>query len=539
MPRGSGFVLGPDAPRVFPDWIRLKAQQNGAKVALEIAGQARTYSEIDHDSDRVAAGLDSLGLTAGDHAAIWMKNRMEFVDSWFGMTKAGIVEVPIHHASRGGLLSYVLNQTDAQLLVLDAEFLQHLAPVADQLESLEHVVVATDGGEIPDVGLPPKIAVHPIEALYVDAPPPTPDLQRRDPVVILHTSGTTGPPKGAVISHESALHLTRHIVWLMDYTSDDRLYTGFPLFHNNAKYTSVTAAMECNGSLIMDERLSVSRFWDTCREHGVTAFNYMGALLMMLMKQEPSPDDLANEVRIAFGAPCPVEIWEDFERRFGLSLVEVYGMTEAPMACENRLDDRRIGSAGKESMSYEVKIVDEHDASVPVGETGEIVVRPKRPDTLFTEYHRKPEATVEAFSNLWFHTGDRGRLDDDGFLFFVDRLKDSIRRRGENISTWEIESTINLHEAVIESAAYGVESELTEQDVMVSVAPKPGKTIDPAALIEFCEGKISRFAIPRYVRVVDELPKNHAQRVEKFKLREVGVTADTWDADLQRGDRRG
>jgi len=325
----------------------------------------------------------------------------------------------------------------------------------------------------------------------------------------------------------------------MDYTSDDRLYTGFPLFHNNAKYTSVTEAMECNGSLVMDERLSVSRFWDTCREQGVTAFNYMGALLMMLMKQEPSPDDLANTVRIAFGAPCPVEIWEDFEQRFGLSLVEVYGMTEAPMACENRLDDRKIGSAGKESMSYEVKIVDEHDAPVPAGEAGEIVLRPKRPDTMFTEYHRKPEATVEVFGNLWFHTGDRGRLDDDGFLFFVDRLKDSIRRRGENISTWEIESTINLHEAVLESAAYGVESDLTEQDVMVSVAPKPGMTIDPAALIEFCEGRISRFALPRYVRVVDELPKNHSQRIEKFKLREIGVTADTWDVDDHRGDRRG
>jgi crotonobetaine/carnitine-CoA ligase len=184
-------------------------------------------------------------------------------------------------------------------------------------------------------------------------------------------------------------------------------------------------------------------------------------------------------------------------------------------------------------MSYEVQLVDEHDAPVPVGDTGEIVVRPKRPDTMFTEYHRKPEATVDAFRNLWFHTGDRGRMDSDGFVFFVDRLKDSIRRRGENISTWEIESTVNLHETVMESAAYGVESELTEQDVMVSVAAKPGQAIDPASLVEFCHGKISRFAVPRYVRVVGELPKNHAERVQKFKLREIGVTADTWDAEAQ------
>ena len=532
MARGTAFPpLGHDAPRTFPDWIRHKATKNGTKVALEIEGRARSYTELDQDSDRVAAGLSALGLARGDHAAIWMKNRIEFVDSWFGMTKAGVVEVPIHHASRGELLAYVLDRTDVRLLVLDAEFLEHLEPVIGQLRTLEHVVVASSDGEIPDVEFPSRVAVHPIQSLYVDASPPTPDLQRTDPVVILHTSGTTGPPKGAVISHESALHVTRHIVWLMDYTSEDRLYTAFPLFHNNAKFTSTTAAMECDGSLVMDARLSVSRFWDTCRSRGVTAFNYMGALLMMLMKQEPSPDDRDHSVRIAFGAPCPVEIWEDFEQRFGVSLVEVYGMTEAPMACENRLDDRKIGSAGKESMSYEVRIVDEHDAPVPAGQTGEIVVRPKRPHIMFTEYHRQPEATVEAFRNLWFHTGDRGRLDYDGFLFFVDRMKDSIRRRGENISTWEIESTLNLHDSVLECAAYGVESELTEQDVMVSVTPKPGATIDPAALIEFCDGKISRFAVPRYVRVVDQLPKNHAQRVQKFKLREIGVTDDTWDAD--------
>ncbi len=209
--------------------------------------------------------------------------------------------------------------------------------------------------------------------------------------MILHTSGTTGPPKGAVISHESALHLTRHLVWLMDYTPDDRLYTAFPLFHNNAKYTSVTAAMECDGSLVMQQKFSVSRFWDICRREGITAFNYMGALLMMLMKQPERLDDADNPSRIAFGAPCPVEIWEDFEERFGVSLVEVYGMTEAPIACENRLDDRRIGAAGKESMSYEVRIVDENDQPVPAGETGEIVVRPKRPHIMFDEYYKRPE----------------------------------------------------------------------------------------------------------------------------------------------------
>ncbi len=531
MAKGSGFTLGPDAPRTIPDWIRHKAQRNGDKIALKIEGVTRTYEEIDERSDRVAAGLDALGVEPGGRTGLWMKNRVEFIDSWFGMTKAGAIEVPIHHASRGELLRYVLEHTDVEVLVTEQSFLPHLAQVAADLPTLRHVVVAPEDGVAAVVDLPGGVAIHPMEALYSEGPPPRPDLRRSDPTVILHTSGTTGPPKGAVISHESALHVTRHLVWLMDYTPHDRLYTAFPLFHNNAKYTSVTAAMECDGSLFMEQRFSVSRFWDTCRAQGITAFNYMGALLMMLMKQDPGDGDLDHDVRIAFGAPCPIEIWEDFEARFGVSLVEVYGMTEAPMACENRLDDRRIGAAGKESMSYHVRIVDDHDLPVPPGETGQIVVRPKRPDIMFTEYHDKPEATIEAFRNLWFHTGDRGRMDEDGFVYFVDRMKDSIRRRGENVSTWEIESTINAHDAVLESAAYGVDSELSESEVMVSVVLQPGADLSCEALLDHCQGKMSHFAVPRYVRFTSELPKNHAQRVQKFELRELGVTEDTWDRE--------
>jgi crotonobetaine/carnitine-CoA ligase len=317
----------------------------------------------------------------------------------------------------------------------------------------------------------------------------------------------------------------------MDYTSDDRLFTTFPLFHNNAKYTSVTAAMECGGSLVLERKFSASGFWDLAREQGITAFNYMGALLMMMYKQPPRDDDADNPVRIAFGAPCPVEIWEPFEERFGVRLVEVFGMTEAPMACENRLDDRRIGSAGKSSMTYDVIIADEDDRPCPPDVPGEILVRPKHPWALFTEYYKQPEATVEAWRNLWFHTGDRGRMDEDGFVYFLDRMKDCIRRRGENISSWEIESCINTHPDVLESAAYGVSSDLSESDVMVAVVVKPGHDLSPAAVLDHCQGRIAHFAVPRYVRFMDSLPKNHAERVQKFELRADGVTSDTWDRE--------
>jgi crotonobetaine/carnitine-CoA ligase len=252
---------------------------------------------------------------------------------------------------------------------------------------------------------------------------------------------------------------------------------------------------------------------------------------MMLFKQDPKPEDADNPVRIAFGAPCPVEIWEPFEERFGMKLVEVFGMTEAPIACENRLDDRRIGSAGKESMSYEVRIVDEYDQSVPNETPGEIVVRPKRPDIMFSGYYGRPEDTVEAWRNLWFHTGDRGRMDEDGFIYFIDRLKDNIRRRGENISSWEIESVVNTHDEVLESAAYGVESELSEQEVMIAVVLQPGSDLRPEQLLDYCQGRMSHFAVPRFVRLMAGLPKNHAERVEKFALRAEGVTEDAWDRE--------
>lgn len=528
MPQGTQYSISQDAPHTFAAWIRERAAVGQDKVAMEICGEPRTYAQIDSISDRVGAGFAELGLEPGEHVALMMANSIENVETWFGLTKAGLVEVPIHTASRGGALAYIVGHSDARAMVIDAEFVDHLASVADQLPELKHVIV---NGEAEIGSLPGRFAVHRLDGVRSDAAPPDFAVAPNDTCTILHSSGTTGPPKGVVLSHEAVLHLTRHLVWLMDYTADDRLFTTFPLFHNNAKYTSVTAAMECGGSVVVERKFSASGFWDLARRKHITAFNYMGALLMMLFKQPELPNDADNPIRTAFGAPCPVEIWEAFEERFGVKLVEVFGMTEAPMACENRLDDRRIGSAGKASMTYDVVIADEFDRPCPPETPGQILVRPKHPWALFSEYYKNPDATVEAWRNLWFHTGDRGRMDADGFVYFIDRMKDCIRRRGENISSWEIESCINTHPEVIESAAYGVASELSESDVMVAVVLRPAATTTPAEILDHCAGQIAHFAIPRYVRFMTSLPKNHAERVTKYELRDDGVTDDTWDRE--------
>ena len=525
----SGFTVPDDALRVIGPWIRHKAERNGDRDALEVMGRPKTYAGVHVDSDRILAGLQSLGLEAGSHAAIMMTNSLENIDVWFAMTKGGIVEVPINTANKGYLLRYIIDQSDAGALVIDEAFAERLEPIAGELPKLRHVVVnRTTSGDL-GVELPPRITVHDLAGLYVDRTPAYPDLSAGDTSAILYTSGTTGPSKGVMVSHEANLNLARNCVWLMSYTSDDVLYTVFPLFHLNAKYSSVMAAMEADARVVMEDRFSASTFWDTTREKGITEFNYMGALLMMLFKQPERPDDADNPVRVAWGAPCPADIWRPLEERFGIELVEVYGMTEIAIATENRRGETKVGTAGRESANFHVRIFDEHDQVCPPGVPGEIVVRPKKPNVVFKGYYGQEEATQQAWRNLWFHTGDRGAMDADGYVTFIDRMKDCIRRRGENISSWEVEAVVNTHDAVLESAAYGVASELTEEEVMVAVVVKDGWSLTPEELLDHCQPRMAHFAVPRYLRLVAELPKTPSQRIQKYKLRDEGVTEDTWD----------
>lgn len=524
------FQLTPQSPRTIGDWIRERAAKYGDKHALNVADVHRTYHEVDSFSNQMAAGLASIGLGVGSHACTMMKNSVESIDVWFALCKIGAVEIPINTANRGKALQYLINQSESRAIVIDEEYLDRLSRIAEDLPQLTDVIVFREGRHV-SADLPSGIVVHELTNLYLDTGPPRPDIHMYDANVIMYTSGTTGPSKGVVLNHEANLNLARHTVALMGYTEADVLYTAFPMFHINARYTSVIAAMECGGSLVMDQRFSVTRFWSICKAKGVTAFNFQGALLLMLCKQPPQPDDRDHTVRLGFGAPVPAQIYEEFTARFGVRLAEVYGMTEAAIAIENGMDSFRIGAAGRETTNFEVRIVDENDQFVPAGVAGEIVVRPKKPGIMVMEYYKMPEATVKAFRNLWFHTGDRGRFDQDGYLYFLDRMKDAIRRRGENISSWEVETTVNAFPSVLESAAYGVPSELSEEEVMIAVVPRPGHIVKIEELLEHCVDNLAHFAVPRYVRFMDELPKTPSQRIEKYRMRAEGVTEETWDRE--------
>jgi crotonobetaine/carnitine-CoA ligase len=442
------------------------------------------------------------------------------------MGRAGVVEVPLNVGLRGDLLAYVLNQAECKAIVIQDEWLPRLDAVAPSLETVRHAIVVGEGeaAGIATIGFR--------EILTADDAPPAVEVAPWDRSVILFTSGTTGPSKGVVLTHNANLVAAAATARLMQYREDDTLFTAFPLFHVNAKYTSVLCSMVLDGgSLVMHDRFSASRFWDICRMEDVNAFNFMGALVMMLQKQPEREDDADNPVRVAYGAPAPVAVLHEFERRFGVELIEVFGSTELAACLEQSPGARRIGSCGRPAPHFQVEIHGEHDNPLGPGVEGEFVVRPREPHVMIEEYYRMPEATLKAFRNFWFHTGDRGRTDEDGWFYFVDRMKDAIRRRGENISTWEVEQVLNDHEAVEESAVVGVPSELTEEEVLAIVKLKDGQELAPEQLLDFSQQRLPHFAVPRYVRFVDELPKNPQQRIQKFVLRDEGLTADTWDRE--------
>lgn len=513
------------------EWLHDVAQRAPAEASLLVDGETIGHRELDASSDRVAAAFSALGLQPGGHVCLMMRSSVASLQVWFGLAKAGIVEVPLNVASGSYLLRYFLEHSGATAVVCDAEFESLVRECAVGVPHIEHIIIAGSDSEHEAAPLESAIVRHRLADFLAHPPAPLPTINPSDAAVILYTSGTTGPPKGALLSHRANINLARHTVNLLGYTSEDRLYSVFPLFHSNARYCSVMAALEAGADLVMDRKFSARSFWDTCRRHGITAFNYQGAMMSILHKQPPRSDDADNPVRLAFGAPCSPEVFEEFEQRFGVQLTEIYGSTEVSIITDMPPWGRKIGTAGTESVNYEAAVVDERDERVPPGVAGEIVARPKEPGWMFNGYHAMPEATVEAWRNLWFHTGDRGMLDEDGYLVFLDRLKDTIRRRGENISSWEIERVVSAHPAVAQAAAYGVPSELSEEEVMVAIVTASEAEVAPAELVEHCAESLTAFAVPRYVRVVDALPMTPSQRVEKYKLRAEGVPPGAWDRE--------
>ena len=325
---------------------------------------------------------------------------------------------------------------------------------------------------------------------------------------------------------------------MADYGPEDCLYNALPLFHGNAQLLSTLPALLSGARMVLAEQFSATQFWDDVRRYGCTEFNYIGSILAILLKAEPRPDDADNPLRVMFGAGATPGVHEAFEKRFGVKLVEGYGMSEIGLPLLSDPDDARPGSCGKPHPDYEVMLVDDDGRELGANAPGELLVRPKAQWSMMLSYYKMPEKTVEAWQGLWFHTGDYLRRDDDGFYYFIDRKKDAIRRRGENISSYEVERLVMKHPAVLEAAAIPVRSELGEDEVMVCVVPHPDQGISAPELADYCGRHMAKFMVPRYIRFVPALPKTPTQKVQKYQLREEGVTSDTWDGEALRENTR-
>ena len=494
-----------------------RTEEHPDRVVLDFDGNLWTWAELIEAAETLAGGLAAAGVAPGDVVCHMSPNRPEAVITMLALLRLGAVECPVNAGLRGQQLAHVLDHSGAELLIVDGSLADR---VAEQLPSAPGVqtVVLRGGGQAPE-GV--RLVDYDELRLSNDRPPPFRAPRPGDPMNIIYTSGTTGPAKGAVLPQAFGIEQARIKIEQWGLTADDVLFSALPLYHVNARFSTLGTALVVDGRAALVSRFSASTFWEQVRRSGATEVGVVGAVSSILLRQEPGPADRDHNVRMMHGAAgIPMDRRADFEERFGLRLVTGFAMTETGHLSTTSPDDpMRYRASGRPVPQYEAAVVDADDNEVPPGTVGELVVRPRVPGVMMTGYHRQPEATLAAFRNLWFHTGDLATIEADGYIRWVDRAADAIRRRGEMISSTEVERAVCTLDGIAECAAVGVPSELGEEDVKLVVVAEPGQTIDPAALQSHCQTTLPDFCQPRYLEILEELPKGATHKVNKHQLR--------------------
>jgi crotonobetaine/carnitine-CoA ligase len=514
-----------EAPTTLASIIEMQARRLGEKPFLYFEDRVISFAELDRQVNRAANGMAGLGVRPGVGISIMMPNAPEWLFVYFATQRLGAYAVPVNNGLKGEGLRHVVGHSDSQLFFCHPDFAEAIEAVRDQLPDLREVVVDTT--EAPD--WTPTAGWRTLAEL-MDAPDTTPDVKVELGQIsgIMYTSGTTGAPKG-VVSRYQAASMAGAAAFGGFYQPDDVLFTCLPLFHANALFLSTIRALAAGLPLALVRRFSASRLWDQTRRYGVTTFNALGAMIPILMKQPERPNDGDNPVRIVFSAACPASVWEAFEQRFSVRIIEGYGAVDGGGFGVVNVGNAPKGSFGKPTNPH--RIVDDDANDVPVGQPGELIFQIDDLKARKVEYYKNEEASNAKIRDGWLYTGDLVYADKDGNLYFVDRKTDSMRRRGENISSWEVEREINAHPAVLESAVFGVPSDLGEDDVMAVVVLKEGQQAAPAELLRHCEERMAKFMVPRYFEIRDEIPKTGTHRVQKSALKRDGVGPDTWDRE--------
>lgn len=521
----------PMAKRVYGDIVADKAAANGDKPFLVFEGRSFSYRDIHEITDRLAAGFHRAGIRFGQHVAILLNNGPEILWTYMALAKIGAVSVPVNTAAKGDLLAYYLNQSQSVAVVVEDGLVERLAAVLPQCAGVRCAIVTGDSA----AGDGLAIDRHAFAALERDAGPrPAVTVRYNDVFCLFYTSGTTGPSKGNVMLHSTAVTGAMGHVEYFGYRPDDVMYICLPLFHGNAMNTGCMPAYLADATVHLSRRFSASSFWDDVRAAGATQFNLLGSMTNILWNQPPGPRDRDHKVRQCMMVPIP-DFGREFEARFGIKLTSVYALTDFGNVTmlSPRHPPEKFRSGGLPKPEVEVAILDEEDNPLPANAAGEICLRNRVAWVSSQGYFNMPEATLKANRNLWFHTGDRGRLDEDGYLYFVDRMKDAIRRRGENISSWEVEQIVAGHPDVVDVAAFAVRSEMSEDEVMISVVLRDGATFDPAGLVEYCQHNMAYFMVPRFIEAVAALPRTMTEKVQKFRLREEAERRlpEIWDRE--------
>lgn len=489
-----------------------------------------TYKEVNERSNQVAHYMQKLGILKGDRVAVLLSNCEEYVFILLGLHKIGAVQVPVNTAYKMDFLQYAIDFSESRILITSNEYLDRIVPIEDSLPQLEKITIVGENQDNPGIKKLPLADFT--EAWGESMENPGIEVTFADPERIMFTSGTTGRSKGVFRAHAAAYWSAHNYVKIVGLTSDDVVFTSLPLFHANAQALSLFPALLAGATIAIYERFSATQLWDWCRECGATVFNILGAMSYFLYNQPVKPNDGDNPVRMIMAAPSPRDIYHEFENRFKVKFTEGYGLTETGMATYMPPEAPKIGSIGKGAPGYVVKVVDDKDRELPPNTPGEIVIRNQLPWLMVTEYYKMPEKTASDFRNLWFHTGDGGRMDEDGYIYFLDRIKDYIRRRAENVSSFEVEKIINAHPLVEESAAVGVpagEGAVAEEEIKICVVLKEGAQLEALDLIKWAEDRMPYFMIPRFIEFYKSLPKTPTERVQKHILKSAGVTPDTWD----------
>ena len=542
LAKGKILQMGTDVWRsgeqsTIPELLMRRLDVDPDGPYLDVCGDTVTAAQLVDVSSRLASSLRSMGVSQGDRVATLIENSIEAVYAWWGIILAGAIAVPVNTAYKGEYLRHQLADSGSKVVIVAAEFLDRLEPVAATIESVQHVVIISD--------TPSTISSTATslwsELLTSEAILPEINTKPSDLGTFIYTGGTTGLSKGCMLSHNYHEALTRQIGICWERTTEDVVWTPLPLFHFNAITTAVIGPLVFGGRSAIYRRFSVSNFWPEMNRVGATITSTLGTMAYLLAHDVDRPEmprsgapEANTTLRLLGAAPMPVEVDDIMKNRFGLTTFSAaYGVTEASLiSWQPPGGYNKPNAAGVINDEYfDVRIFDAEDNEVPRGDRGEIVIRPKRPEVMFAGYWGRPEVTVETSRNWWYHTGDIGIVDDDNFLFFVDRKADYLRRRGENIASFEVESIIMGHGQIADVAVHAVPSPLTEDDLKITATRVEGATVSEEELFLWCVEQLPYFALPRYIEFRTDLPRSPVGRVLKRELRAEGVTSATWDLE--------